>query len=185
MRIPWILLFLFLLALSSCHSSRKVGKNNADVDLYDIQPVKIKKQTPVYDIKIGKVSADELMDFAGTLVGVKYCYGSSDINKGFDCSGFVWYVFNHFGIKTPRVSYEFTNVGKEIPLRNAQKGDLILFTGRDMMAGVVGHIGMITENKNHQISFIHASSGNNKGVMISSMSSYYRERFVKVNRVFN
>lgn len=183
-RMHWYILCVFILLFASCNTARQSGKNNRGDDLYNIKPVKLKKSVPSFEINTGKVSVDELMEFSQTLIGVKYCYGSTDIKKGFDCSGFVWYVYNHFGIKTPRTSHDFTNVGKEVTLAKSRKGDLILFTGFDKNSGIVGHVGMILDNINNQVKFIHAASGNNIGVTVSTMSTYYRERFVKVNRVF-
>ena len=77
---------------------------------------------------------------------------------------------------------DFTNAGKEVLLKESLPGDLILFTGSDAKSGEVGHMGIITENKNGWISFIHASSSS--GVMISGMNSYFIPRYVKTNRVF-
>src|SRR4051812_36204863 len=47
-------------------------------------------------INTGKVKPAELVKFARTLVGVPYRYASSDPKIGFDCSGFITHVFNHF-----------------------------------------------------------------------------------------
>jgi cell wall-associated NlpC family hydrolase len=171
-----------ILLLSSCSSSRKITHveeaNAANIH----STVRIKKNVPAYTIKTKNVSADELVDFAETLIGVKYKYGSSKKETGFDCSGFINYVFNHFKINVPRISYDFTNAGKEVPIKNSKRGDLILFTGSDPKSGVVGHMGIVTENKKGILKFIHASTSN--GVMISGMNSYFVPRFVKVNRVF-
>lgn len=102
--------------------------------------------------------------------------------KGFDCSGFVDYVFNHFNISVPRVSSDFTNAGEQVAIEDSKPGDIILFTGSDAKSGVVGHIGIITENDHGDVKFIHASESS--GVIISGMNSYFIPRFVKVNRVF-
>ena len=51
-----------------------------------------------------RTRADELVGFAETLQGIPYKYGSTDPRIGFDCSGFISYVFNHFGISVPRSS---------------------------------------------------------------------------------
>lgn len=144
--------------------------------------VKIKKKVPVIIINTSGVSANAVADFAETLVGVKYIYGGTEKEKGFDCSGFINYVFNNFNVRVPRITYDFTNVGKEIPISESKRGDLILFTGSDANSGIVGHMGIITQNKNGIVEFIHASSS--RGVMISGMNSYFVPRFVKVNRVF-
>ncbi|MEJ7672522.1 MAG: NlpC/P60 family protein [Chitinophagaceae bacterium] len=74
---------------------------------------------------------EALVAFAESLIGVPYRYGSTDPKVGFDCSGFITYVFNHFQIKVPRSSIDFTNVGKEIPFTEARRGDIIFFTGTD------------------------------------------------------
>ena len=173
-----------LAAFSSCNSSKRITSVKT-VDLYDIDPVKINKKIPAVEIKVKGVQAEEFVAYAKSFIGVKYRYGSTDVEKGLDCSGFLWNVFHHFDIKVPRTSEGYTNSGREVKLRDARKGDLILFTGSDAASGVVGHIGIIIEHQNRQITFIHSSSGNNKGVIISEMSEYYRKRFVKVNRVFD
>ncbi|MEO7802757.1 MAG: NlpC/P60 family protein, partial [Ginsengibacter sp.] len=65
------------------------------------------------------IPPDELLRFARTLMGVPYKYGSIDPAQGFDCSGFITYVFNNFKISVPRSSIGFTNVGSEVPVEKA------------------------------------------------------------------
>ncbi|WP_346237925.1 C40 family peptidase [Niabella insulamsoli] len=120
-----------------------------------------------------------VVDFAETLLGVPYLYASSDPAKGFDCSGFITYVFNHFGYQVPRSSVDFTDKGRQVAPANAKRGDLILFTGTDSASLIVGHMGIITDNTD-SLRFIHSSSGKANGVTISSMTSHYQARFVKV-----
>ena len=134
-------------------------------------------------INTKNVSANELVKFAETLKGIRYKYGSMKKENGFDCSGFISYVFTHFKIPVPRTSVDFTNAGKEVLPEFSRRGDIILFTGSNAKSGVVGHMGIITQNKNGDIQFIHASES--RGVMISRMNSYFLPRFVKVNRVFS
>ena len=130
------------------------------------------------------IQATEFVEYAKTLIGTPYLYGSVDPNKGLDCSGFINAVSNHLGIDVPRSSVEFTNFGADINTINAKPGDLILFTGTDPGKHVVGHIGIITDNANGHIQFIHSSSGKAKGVTISDLEGYYETRFVKVIRIF-
>ena len=139
---------------------------------------------PPVIINTKNVVADSVVDFAKTLIGIRYKYGSAIKEQGFDCSGFITYVFQRFKIQVPRVSKDFTNAGYPVPLDASKPGDLILFTGTDTTGWVVGHMGMITENDNGKIKFIHSSSGKSIGVIISPMSKYYATRFVKVIRVF-
>ena len=145
----------------------------------------IKKKVPVKNIDTKNISPDELVNFAETLKGTPYKYGSADKDEGLDCSGFISYVFNHFRIAVPRSSVDFTNAGKELSLKECKRGDIILFTGSDPASGVVGHMGIITSSKSNKIEFIHSASGGGRGVMISGMSDYFKTRFVKVIRVFN
>lgn len=128
-------------------------------------------------------SPENIIAYAKTLIGVPYKYGSTDPALGFDCSGFITNVFNHFDIKVPRSSVDFTNVGREVPLPEAKAGDLVLFTGTDSLIRVVGHMGIITENTD-SLRFIHSTSGRQYGVTITALGNYYKGRFVKVIRIF-
>jgi cell wall-associated NlpC family hydrolase len=129
-------------------------------------------------------SPGAILEFAKTLIGVPYKYGSTDPAQGFDCSGFITYVFNHFGISVPRSSIDFTNVGTEVALTTAAPGDLILFTGTDSTERFVGHMGIVAENSD-SLRFIHSTSGKKYGVTITTLNEYYKKRFVKITRIFN
>ena len=126
---------------------------------------------------------DSIVNFAETLIGTPYKYGSINPAEGFDCSGFITYVFNHFNIEVPRSSIDFTNVGTEILLADAKRGDLILFTGTDSTIEVVGHMGIVTEQTDGVIIFIHSTSGKAYGVTISALTTHYKKRFVKIIRI--
>jgi cell wall-associated NlpC family hydrolase len=130
------------------------------------------------------ITGHELVSFAQTLLGIPYRYASTDPAKGFDCSGFITYVFTHFNITVPRSSVDFTNVGKEVNLQSAKEGDLILFTGTADSIRIVGHMGIVTENVD-TLKFIHSTSGRANGVVISELNEHYRRRFVKIIRVLS
>lgn len=142
------------------------------------------KKTTDDVINTGNVRPESLVSYAQTLKGVRYKYASTDPAQGFDCSGFITYVFNHFKIAVPRSSVDFTNVGKEVTIQEARPGDLILFTGTDSSIRVVGHMGIITQNNNGELEFIHSTSGKAYGVTTTPLNGYYKGRFVKVIRVF-
>lgn len=139
---------------------------------------------PAAQIHTKNVHPQQVVDFAKTLIGTPYRYASIDPKVGFDCSGFITYVFNHFNIIVPRSSIDFTNVAKEISTDNAKPGDLILFTGTDSTEKFVGHMGLIVSNQNKHLEFIHSTSGKKYGVTITPLNDYYRSRYVKTIRIF-
>ncbi len=143
------------------------------------------KSIPARTINTKSADPNAIVNYAETLIGTRYKYGSAIKENGFDCSGFITYVFKHYNISVPRVSKDFTNAGESVPIERSKTGDLILFTGTDTTGWIVGHMGIVTQNDNGKIKFIHSSSGKSIGVIISDLSRYYATRFVKVIRVFN
>ncbi|AGK95270.1 NlpC/P60 family protein [Clostridium pasteurianum] len=86
----------------------------------------------------GGYSSDAIVTYAAQFQGVKYVWGGTS-PSGFDCSGFVQYVYAHFGISIPRVSEDQFNFGTPVDISNLQPGDLVFFhnDGRGP-----GHVGM-------------------------------------------
>ncbi|MXV15699.1 C40 family peptidase [Hufsiella ginkgonis] len=145
------------------------------------QPVSV--INPEGEINTGTTDPGKLVAYALTLKGTPYKYASADPASGFDCSGFITYVFNHFGISVPRSSVDFTQQGKPTELRLAKPGDLILFTGTDSTIRTVGHMGIITRSGDSTV-FVHSTSGKAYGVTETTLNPYYMGRFVKVIRIF-
>jgi cell wall-associated NlpC family hydrolase len=139
---------------------------------------------PASQIHTKNIHPQQVVDFAKTLIGTPYRYASTDPKIGFDCSGFITYVFSHFNIIVPRSSIDFTNVGRTVPADSAKAGDLILFTGTDSTENFVGHMGLVVSNQNKQLEFIHSTSGKKYGVTITSFNDYYRSRYMKTIRIF-
>ncbi|AYL97981.1 C40 family peptidase [Mucilaginibacter celer] len=132
----------------------------------------------------GEITPAELVEFAQTLKGTRYCYGSTNPERGFDCSGFVNYVFTHFGISIPRSSSDFAPV-KGIDISEARFGDLILFTGtRSHNYHSAGHIGIVISQPGEPLVFIHSTSGAENGVTETAMNDLYQRRYIKTIRVF-
>lgn len=128
-------------------------------------------------------TSKELVAFARQFEGIPYDYANSDPMRGFDCSGFVNFVYSYFNIKVPRTSSQFSNIGQTVSKSEAKPGDIVLFKGSSVNGGV-GHLGIVTENKNGVLSFIHSATSQARGIMISTTSEkYFSDRFVKVVRV--
>ena len=68
----------------------------------------------------------QIVGLARSLVGIPYVYGGSDID-GFDCSGFVFYVYDCFGIRLPRSAREQAQLHGAISPRHAAPGDILVF----------------------------------------------------------
>jgi len=136
------------------------------------------------ELNTDDVSADSVIGFAQTLIGTRYRAASSNPLYGFDCSGFVNYVFKSFNVKVPRSSEEFYNAGERISMDDAKPGDVILFTGtRSHHPHSIGHVGIVFSNDGDGLKFIHSTSGKEHGVTITAMDDTYRRRFVQVVRL--
>jgi len=135
-------------------------------------------------IATGNLTPAELIKYAETLKGIPYLYGSTDPAKGFDCSGFITYVFNHFNVAVPRQSVGFAYVNHRIDIKNAKTGDLILFTGTDSTVKVVGHMGILKIAPGKAITFLHSTSGKDDGVTETPLNAYYQGRYMHTIRIF-
>ncbi len=157
---------LCVFAYGSLKSSRVSEKNEDSTREEQINPEKI-------DIS----QRDSIVSFATDLLGTPYVVASSGRN-GFDCSGFVYFVFKHHKIEVPRSSGGFSNFGKEIPIDKVKKGDILVFLSPT--SNNIGHVGIVTNPKGKQSDFIHASSGREMKVIITSLKQEgYARRFVK------
>lgn len=172
------LIFLLILFVS-CRETVP-DKKMHEVSLVVIDEKRTDSARPAVDTTF-RITAEReaVVSFAKLHLGVPYKYASSDPEKGFDCSGFITYVYNHFNEVVPRSSVEFTNLGREVQRDKARAGDLILFTGTDSSDRTVGHMGIVVENSD-SLRFIHSTSGRAWGVTITALNEYYSGRFVKV-----
>jgi len=177
----FVLLLLCMMILASADAQSRSSKKKARKAT---KKEATTRESALFPTNLSPELPDSVVAYAKTLTGTPYVYASVDPKVGFDCSGFITHIFNHFNLIVPRSSIDFTNYGLEIPKEETKPGDLILFTGTDSSIRVVGHMGIIVENKNGEIQFIHSSSGHANGVVITTLNGYYKGRFVKTIRVF-
>jgi cell wall-associated NlpC family hydrolase len=83
--------------------------------------------------------------YARRFIGVPYAYGGTSPQSGFDCSGFVAYVYGHFGIALPHYTYAQFELGQRVGRRGLEPGDLVFFDA-------LNHVGVYIGRG----SFIHA-----------------------------
>lgn len=147
---------------------------------------RVKFKAPVFFLNSNTdtISSYNLLYFAQSLIGTPYREASSDPSRGFDCSGFVSYVFKSFNANVPRSSGDYANLGRKIRLEDAMPGDIILFKGtKSHHPHSIGHVGIVYSNEGGELRFIHSTSGKEYGVTISPMDNTYKRRFVKVVRI--
>lgn len=126
-----------------------------------------------------EINRDSIIAFAKKQLGIRYAYASSNPQKGFDCSGFVSYVFSNFGKTLPRSSSGYKNIGKTLKPEDFKVGDILVFYGYKNK-NVIGHVGIICEANGMQSKFIHASSGKAQQVTITALDTeHYTKRFYK------
>jgi len=147
----------------------------------------------IYSLSLGSYAqdvpetrADSLITVAKSQLGVKYVWATSSPNVSFDCSGFTSYVYGSFDITQCRSSKGYGALGEKVDLQTAQKGDCILFAGTTPGSKTIGHIGIVIENSEDGLTFIHCSSSKNHfGVVTTEYySSGYPKRFLEVRRLF-
>ena len=171
-------LFLIVFSAASCSTTKKTSEEKTVSKTVNAAS----GGRPKTFAKPVKIDREDFVSFAKTLLGTPYKWASAVPENGLDCSGFITYVFGHFGVKTPRSSVDFTNEGTTIDIKKAKPGDIVLFTGSDNSTGIVGHMGIITESGSVP-QFIHSASGKNVGVILNSLTGYYKTHFVKVIRI--
>jgi cell wall-associated NlpC family hydrolase len=114
---------------------------------------------------------DRVVSFARHLIGVHYHYGGASPRTGFDCSGFVRYVYGHFGVKLAHSSFADFVSGRRVGRWQLKPGDLVFFDGE-------GHVGIYVGRGR----FIHAPHSGTV-VRISTMTGWYSARFDGARRV--
>ena len=136
----------------------------ADVSLFDTKDKKRK----------------ELIEYAESLLNSPYRYGGRS-PKGFDCSGFTFYIFKEVLKKEiPRSSSQQAKMGKPVKLKQCQPGDLIFFANN---GNRIDHVGIIQKRSKGKIWMIHASSS--QGLISEEIlsSSYWRPRIMGIRSV--
>lgn len=128
-----------------------------------------------YDDEITTEKAKAILAEAEKYIGIPYVYGGTT-PEGFDCSGFVQYVFAKFDISLKRVSRDqYAYCGTKVEKKDLQPGDLVFF-GTD---GVVGHVGIYAGNGK----MIHSPSTGKSICYTSIETSYYKSHYIGAKRV--
>lgn len=138
-------------------------------------PVPLPEAVPAPDEAGRDVALPPVVGTALSLQGAPYRNGGTD-PSGFDCSGFVAYVFAQQGLAVPRTVSELYIAGREISPDALEPGDLVFFS---TVAPGASHVGIAISAD----AFVHAPSS--KGVVRVEYlgAAYWRARFVGIRRV--
>ena len=150
-------------------AAAKAEESNAEQQLLDGKP---------YELP----SMQSVLDRGFSLIGTRYRPGGTSTATGFDCSGFISYLFREeAGIQLPRSTREMINMpAPQVARHDLQPGDLIFFatSGR----GRVNHAGIYIGDGE----FIHSSSTRSGGVRVDKLaSSYWNSRYLVAKRVID
>lgn len=130
-------------------------------------------RSPAVEVSRGTSRIEKILDYAKSFVGVPYLFGGQS-PRGFDCSGYIKYVFRNFGIDTPRTAAEQFAMGRAVTEQEAKPGDIVAFRA----GGEITHTGIYLGGGK----FISATSSH--GVEISSVYGYYwKEHFSGFSRI--
>ncbi len=146
------------------------------------EPVSHKEENETAD----NTSRKEIIQYASQLIGSPYKYSGITPETGFDCSGFVMYVFKNFGIELPHSSQMQSEIeGETLSLEEAMPGDLVFFGKKNGNKWKTQHSGIFYGKENGHPRFIHCSS--RRGVVIdgnnASWNSYWKGLVLFVKRL--
>lgn len=119
---------------------------------------------------------DRLVSRAMNYLGTPYRYGGTSPKTGFDCSGFVYYLYGAvFGQQIPRMPHEMVREGTPVARGDLRRGDLVLFGHR----GTFTHIGIYAGNDQ----FVHATQRGSPVMVTHLDSDYFRQRYITAVRL--
>lgn len=113
----------------------------------------------------------DIVDHAKELIGTRYKFGGNKPSQGFDCSGFVLYLYQNAGIDIERVSRQQAKQGRRIDPERARPGDLVFFR---RPGKPVHHVSVIVEANADQLIVVHATTS--RGVVREDVysSAYWK-----------
>ena len=117
----------------------------------------------------------QIAQFALQYVGYNYSWGGKDPSTGFDCSGLVYYTYQHFGYNINRVAQDQARNGVAVSADELQPGDILCFYSG---SSYIGHAGIYIGNG----MFVHAQNSAT-GVVITELAGSYANRGFEARRI--
>ncbi len=132
-----------------------------------VEKPKAASSTKVLYNNDGNVTGENLVEFSKNYLGTPYVWAGTDLENGVDCSGFVYSVYNNFGITLQRTSRDMYGQGADVEQEDLEAGDLVFFNSGG--SSEISHVGMYIGNGQ----YIHSTNGAGNGVVISDLSDGY------------
>ncbi len=176
-------LYLILAGLSCCAvllcSKKAFAQTSVSPHTPSRSTASFQHGNPEEDFEVS-VFVEKIISEGKKLIGKPYRYRVAK-KLNLDCSGFISYIFSKFDIALPRSS-SAQHIHTH-PIVDPRPGDLIFFKGRNARSSRVGHVGMVVDVKDDDITMLHSSCS--KGIVIEKVKShaYYNRRYVGVGRV--
>jgi cell wall-associated NlpC family hydrolase len=135
------------------------------------EPIVVPPPLPVSFVDRATATAQDAVDQAMDLLGIRYRRGGSSPETGFDCSGFVSHVFREgLGLILPRSSKEMSKSGQEIGREELRPGDLVFF---NTMRRTFSHVGIYLGDNQ----FVHAPRTGARVRIEDLRDGYWMKRF--------
>ncbi len=119
----------------------------------------------------------DLTDIASTQIGLPYRSGGTSPRTGFDCSGFVQWVYAKQGVKVPRSTHELKAVGREVSKSSLLPGDILIFRSPRASSGL--HTGIYVGNNK----FIHSPHTGSSIHLEDMDNSFYKRNYLTARRI--
>jgi len=130
------------------------------------------------DSATDNADSKEIIEDAKEHLGGRYVWGGTR-PSGFDCSGYVQYLYKKEGVNLPRTAMAQSQMGKDVTKSELTKGDLLFFKTTDTRQVPITHVGIYMGNNK----FIHAAS-KKLGIIVSQLEGgRYESKLVRAKRV--
>lgn len=173
MKLPLVFMLLLLVVSGCATTSDPSPKLQAYESVKIVSATKIERASKVTRTSKGS----SIVSTARSLLGIPYRWGGRSPQTGFDCSGFIWYVFNQYGINLPRSSSQLLSAGSPVNKSSIRPGDILIYKvskkGKSLHAAIATGSG----------TFVHSPSSGKTVSEVSMSGPYWRERLIGVRRV--
>ncbi|MCX7147641.1 MAG: C40 family peptidase [Sulfuritalea sp.] len=141
------------------------------------EPIVVPPPLQVSFVDRATATAQDAIDQAMDLLGIRYRRGGSSPEAGFDCSGFVGHVFREgLGLMLPRSSKEMSKSGEVIDREELRPGDLVFF---NTMRKAFSHVGIYLGDNQ----FVHAPRTGGRVRIEDLRDGYWMKRFNGARRI--